>query len=106
MLLTIFLPFYRPFIRYSLQGVQHLSNYLEHLTAEGIDRLDNNSLQLCCETLKIIFNLLLSNETSSAERPINLQHDKELQKKLVQFVRKIFLVESALIQKTHEELQR
>ena len=97
--------FFRPTLRFSFHGIKHLTKYLEQCcTVQGLDRLDANTAELCCETLKIIFNLLLSNE-----KPIGLpnedEEDLQLQRDLMKISRQ-FLVSNSNALNKKEELKR
>ena len=97
--------FFRPTLRFSFHGIKHLTKYLEQCcTVQGLDRLDANTAELCCETLKIIFNLLLSNE-----KPIGLpnedEEDLQLQRDLMKIIRQ-FLVSNSNALNKKEELKR
>lgn len=98
--------FSRPTLRYSLHGIKHLTKYLEQCcTVQGLDRLDANTAELCCETLKIIFNLLLSNE-----KPIGLpnedEEDLQLQRDLMKIIRQFLLATNSNALNKKEELKR
>ena len=85
---------FRPSLRYLLQGIKHLTKYLEKCTVKGVEHLDDNTAELCCESLKIIFNLLLSNE-----KPSNLlteaTDDIQLQRDLIKIVRQLLFIKSS-----------
>lgn len=88
-----------------MQGVQQLNKYVEDCITEEFHSLSENSVQLCCESLKILFNLLLSDEKPSADWPCDPAQDKEIQRNLVNLVRKILTLESVKLLKQREELK-
>ncbi len=66
--------------------------------------MDDNAAELCCESLKIIFNLLLSSEKPSDLSPDD-DDDVELQRDLIKIVRQLLSVKSNALKK-QEELKR
>lgn len=68
------------------------------------DSLDDSKAELCSESLKIIFNLLLSNE-KPANFLVDEVDDMQLQRDLVKMSRKLLLVKSNKLKKL-EELKR
>jgi hypothetical protein len=66
--------------------------------------LDGNTAELCCECLKIIFNLLLSNE-KSIDLPNEDYDDLQLQRDLMKIIRQFLLANSNALAKK-EELKR
>ncbi len=94
--------FSRPTLRYSLHGIKHLTKYLEQCcTVHGLDHLDGNTAELCCECLKIIFNLLLSNE-KSIDLPNEDYDDLQLQRDLMKIIRQFLLATSNALAKKEE----
>ncbi|XP_046645030.1 synembryn-A-like [Daphnia pulicaria] len=92
----------RPTLRYSLHGIKHLTKYLEQCcTVHGLDHLDGNTAELCCECLKIIFNLLLSNE-KSIDLPNEDYDDLQLQRDLMKIIRQFLLANSNALAKKEE----
>ena len=68
------------------------------------DSLDDSKAELCSESLKIIFNLLLSNE-KPASFLVDEVDDMQLQRDLVKMSRQLLLVKSNKLKKL-EELKR
>lgn len=88
----------RPSLRYSLHGIQRLTKYLEHCTENGVDHLDCNTVDLCCETLKIIFNLLLSSDKPS-DLAVDTDNELQLQYHLMKIIRQFLLINSNAVKK-------
>lgn len=97
-LLTALCSSCRSTIRFSLKGTDCLLAHLERCLAAGVDELDNNTVYLCCESLKIIFNLLLS----SADATLGQDDDLELHCKLMQLIRKVLSVKSNALEKRED----
>lgn len=95
---------FRPSLRYSLHGIQRLTKYLEHCTENGVDHLDCNTVDLCCETLKIIFNLLLSSDKPS-DLAVDTDNELQLQYHLMKIIRQFLLINSNAVKKK-EALKR
>lgn len=87
-----------------MQGIQHLVQYLDQCVAGGVDNLNDNAAELCCEALKISFNLLLTNEIPP-ETSVDTYSETQLQHDLIKIVRQFLPVKSNAISK-REELKR
>lgn len=87
-------------IRFSLKGMDSLLSYLQLCLSAGVDELNNETVELCRESLKIMFNLLLS-----PTDPNLAKDDLQLQCKLMQLVRQFLSVKSNALDK-REELKR
>jgi hypothetical protein len=71
---------------------------------QGLDHLDGNAAELCCESLKIIFNLLLSSEKLDG-LPNENEDDLQQQRDLMKIIRQFLLANSNALTKK-EELKR
>lgn len=101
----MFLFIIRPSLRYSLQGIRILVDHLDKCLADGVDRIGDNTAELCCESLKIVFNLLLWSEKPASELSIDPDDETQLQYDLLKIIRKLLLVKSKTLKK-QEELKR
>lgn len=88
-----------------MQGIQILVNYLDQCLADGVDCIDDNTAELCCESLKIVFNLLLSSEKPATELLVDTDNETQLQYDLLKIIRQLLLVKSKTLKK-QEELKR
>lgn len=101
---------HRPAIRYSSQGIHRLVKLLDTCLAQGVDQLTNDSVALCCESLKVIFNLLLpaaenDSAESSSSPPIIPEGDLQVQRRLMYIIRLLLSVKSDSLEK-REDLKR
>ena len=91
---------YRSSVRYNLKGIQHMVEFLNRLLERGVNELDNDTAEFCCEALKIIFNLLLA-----TEKPELVVEEEENHDNLMKIIRHILTVQSSSLDK-REELKR
>lgn len=101
---------HRPAIRYSSQGIHRLVKLLDTCLVQGVDQLTNDSVALCCESLKVIFNLLLpatenDSADSSSSPPIVPEEDLQVQRRLMYIIRLLLSVKSNSLEK-REDLKR
>lgn len=101
---------HRPIIRYSSQGIHRLVKLLDTCLVQGVDQLTNDSVALCCESLKVIFNLLLpTTETDSADSSstpsVIPEEDLQVQRRLMYIIRLLLSVKSNSLEK-REDLKR
>lgn len=97
----------RPIIRYSSQGIHHLVKLLDTCLVQGVDQLTNDSVALCCESLKVIFNLLLpTTETDSADSSstpsVIPEEDLQVQRRLMYIIRLLLSVKSNSLEKRED----
>ena len=86
-----------------MQGLHRLSKQLDQCLAQGVDQLTNESVALCCESLKVIFNLLLSSEKSpDAGVADDVEDDLPLQRHLMKIARVLLSVKSNTLDKREE----
>jgi len=85
----------RPLVRYEMKGIDHLVEFLDSFLKKGSDELNDQTVQLCCETLKIIFNLLLA-----TDQPDNAA--EEQQHRLMEIIRQILSLKSTSLEKQEE----
>ena len=83
---------------------------LDTCLAQGVDQLTNDSVALCCESLKVIFNLLLpaaenDSAESSSSPPIIPEGDLQVQRRLMYIIRLLLSVKSDSLEK-REDLKR
>jgi len=83
---------------------------LDTCLAQGVDQLTNDSVALCCESLKVIFNLLLpaaenDSAESSSSPPIIPEEDLQVQRRLMYIIRLLLSVKSDSLEK-REDLKR
>lgn len=88
----------RSLVRYEMEGINHLVKFLDRFFKDGSDELNDQTAQLCCETLKIIFNLLLA-----TDQPENTP--EEQQHRLMEIIRQILSLKSTSLER-REELKR
>lgn len=87
----------RSSVRYNLKGIQHMVEFLNRLLERGVNELDNDTAEFCCEALKIIFNLLLA-----TEKPELVVEEEENHDNLMKIIRHILTVQSSSLDKREE----
>lgn len=85
----------RSLVRYEMEGINHLVKFLDRFFKDGSDELNDQTAQLCCETLKIIFNLLLA-----TDQPENTP--EEQQHRLMEIIRQILSLKSTSLERREE----
>ena len=84
-----------------MKGIHHLAGVLDKCLEKVVPKLDDNTVDTCCEALKIIFNLLLSTEknceTDNDEHQLNVH--------LMRIIRQLLSVQSNSLAK-QEELKK
>ena len=104
--------FCRPRLRYTLRGLHYLCDSLDVIVLAGSARpLNEEEIDSCCEMLKVLYNLLLSdkkpepNEVAARHPEVfayNQEEESQEFVKLTETVRRLLAVDAPTKEKQHE----